>query len=311
MKSGDEMERPLSRTKKNVIVFVLCALVLQGIFCLLFTTGALEKLFPLYVRFAAQDVVCGDNSYTEYFKLRRDAEEMDVIVVGMDFTSPATFTLLQDMIVSLKHDINIGGVVIDAYGDSISSQYAARCVDSIMPGEAEFHCNEIRFYHEVTPEYEAFLDGFRALNESYPPQNRLFGVTVPESEDHVSAVLDAIHNAHTESGRPVLVLTEDARLAKNGRFRMEAEKSAEDYMFIRCFTTNGAWDRVFPVHTTAVYLVEQDDLRFFDSLYSVASTWTNGEKSVYTYTEAFSTEIFFVVTDGEEDVKASEQEEST
>ena len=62
MKSGDEMERPLSRTKKNVIVFVLCALVLQGIFCLLFTTGALEKLFPLYVRFAAQDVVCGDNS---------------------------------------------------------------------------------------------------------------------------------------------------------------------------------------------------------------------------------------------------------
>ena len=291
-----------------MIVFVLCALVLQGIFCLFFTTGALEKLFPLYVRCAAQDVVCGDNSYTEYFKIRRDAEEMDVIVVGMDFTSPATFTLLQDMIVSLKHDINIGGVLIDAYGDSISSLYAARCVSAIMPGDAEFNCNEIRPYHEVAPEYEAFLDGFHALNENYPPQNRLFGVTVPESEDHVSAVLDAIHDAHSESGRPVLVLTEDARLAKDGRFRMEAEKSAEDYMFIRCFTTNGEWDRFFPVKSTAVYRVDREDLRFFDIVYTIASTWTSGDKSVYTYTEAFSTETFFVVTDGEEDVEACDPE---
>ena len=58
------MERETTRTKKTVVVFVLCALALQGIFCLFFTTRALEATFPLYVRAASQEVVVGDNSYT-------------------------------------------------------------------------------------------------------------------------------------------------------------------------------------------------------------------------------------------------------
>ena len=113
----------------------------SGIFCLFFTTRALEKTFPLYVRGAAQNVTVGDNSYTEYFRLRNEAENSDIIVVGIDFTSPQTFDLLADMIVSLKHDANIGGVIIDAYGDSESSAHAAEVISSIMPDAAEFSLN--------------------------------------------------------------------------------------------------------------------------------------------------------------------------
>ncbi|MBQ7334526.1 MAG: hypothetical protein IJW95_03565, partial [Clostridia bacterium] len=79
-----------------------------------------------------------------------------------------------------------------------------------------------------------------------------------------------------------------------------AEASGERYLFVRCMYTDGVWDGVFPNDAPAVYLVEREDLHLFDSLYSAASTFSDGEKREYSYSEAFATEMFFVVTDGME-----------
>lgn len=295
--SGDEMERGISRTKKTVVIFVLCALMLQGIFCLFFTTGALEATFPLYVRAASREVTVGDNSYTEYFRLRNEAVDSDIIVVGIDFSSPQTFDLLTDMIVSLKHDANIGGVIIDAYGDSESSAHAAEVISSIMPDVAEFACDVMRENYEVPAVYENFLDRMNTINLEYPPARRMFGVIIENGEDHTASLLSAARAAHKESQRPVLVLTDSSRLITDSPYRKGAEASGERYLFVRCIYTNGVWDSVFPADTAASYLVDRDDLHLFDRLYAAASTVSSGEKREYSYSETFSTEMFFVITD--------------
>lgn len=294
------MEQQTTRKTKTVVIFVLCALALQGIFCLFFTTGALEKLFPLYVRGVAQEVAVGDNSYTEYFRLRNEAAEADVIVVGVDFASQMSSDLLTDMVVSLKHDANIGAVIIDAYGDEISSVFAAEVINSIMPDTAEFTCQAMREIYDVSVAYEDLLDGMNSINLEYPPARRMFGVSILEEGDHTSALLHTVRQAYQESRRPVLLLTDSARLDRGDPFRIGAEASGERYLFVRCMYTDGVWDGVFPNDAPAVYLVEREDLHLFDSLYSAASTFSDGEKREYSYSEAFATEIFFVVTDGME-----------
>ena len=302
------MEQQNTRTKKTVVIFVLCALALQGIFCLFFTTRALEKTFPLYVRAAAQNVTVGDHSYTEYFQLRSEAAEADIIVVGMDFTSPQTFDLLADMIVSLKHDANIGAIIVDAYGDAVSSAYAAEVINSIMPDAAGVACEIMRENYDVPVAYENFLNGMNTINLEYPQAKRMFGVPVEAGENHTTALLHTAHTAFSESGRPVLVLTDVSRLGAGDPFLTEAESSGDRYLFIRCCYTNGMWDGVFPVDKPSVYLVEREDLRLFDSLYRMASTFTDGNKRTYSYSETFSTELFFVITDGETETTASEEE---
>ena len=291
------MEQQTTRKTKTVVIFVLCALALQGIFCLFFTTGALEMLFPLYVRSAAQEVTVGDHSYTEYFRLRNEAAEAEVIVVGVDFTSPTTCDLITDMIVSLKHDAKIGAVIVDAYGDEISSVFAAEVINSIMPDAAEFTCQAMREIYDVSVAYEDLLDGMNSINLEYPPARRMFGVSILEGEDHTSALLHTVRQAYQESGRPVLLLTDATRLSLDDPLRVRAEAAAEEYLFIRCMYTNGVWDGVFSDNVPAVYLVERDDLRLFDNLYSAASTFTDGERREYSYSEVFSTEMFFVITD--------------
>lgn len=296
--SGDEMEQKTSRSKKTVVLFVLCALMLQGIFCLFFTTRALEKTFPLYVRAAAQNVTVGDNSYTEYFRLRNEAADSEIIAVGIDFSSPQTFDLLTDMIVSLKHDANIGGVIIDAYGDAESSAHAAEVISSIMPDAAEFSCDVLRENYEVSAAYENFLDQMNTINLEYPPTRRMFGVAIENGEDHTAALLAAAQTAFRESRRPVLLLTDASRLTAEDPFMVGAECSGYRYLFIHCFYTDGVWDSVFPADRPAAYLVQREDLHLFDSLYRMASTLSDGKERIYSYSEAFSTEIFFVITDG-------------
>lgn len=293
------MDKSLSRTKKTVIVFVLCTLVLQGIFSLLFNTYALETMFPLYIRSVAQDVVCGDNSYTEYFTLRRAAEKVDVLYVGVDFTSPAALTMLKDLIVSLKHDINIGGVIIDPYGDPTVTEYASHCVDSIMPGPADFYYDEIRAKYDAIPELVDFLNYFQMLNENYPPQNKLFGCKVPESEDHLAALVETASNAAAESGRAVLVLVAETDLTADSPLCIAAKNGNQSYMCVSSVTTNGVWDASFPSREPAVYLVEREDLWLFDRLYSWAATLSSGTKQDDSYLESRYTELFFVITDGE------------
>ncbi len=291
------MEQQNTRTKRSVVIFVLCALALQGIFCLFFTTRALEKTFPLYVRAAAQNVTVGDHSYTEYFQLRNEVAESDIIVVGMDFTSPQTFDLLADMIVSLKHDANIGAIIVDAYGDVASSTYAAEVINSIMPDAAGVACEIMRESYDVPVAYENFLNRMNTINLEYPQAKRMFGVSVEVGEDHTAALLHTAHTAFSESDRPVLVLTDASRLGAGDPFLTGAESSGDRYLFIRCCYTNGVWDGVFPADKPSVYLVEREDLRLFDSLYRMASTFSDGNERIYSYSEAFSTEIFFVITD--------------
>lgn len=295
------MDKSLSRTKRTVIVFVLCTLVLQGIFSMLFNTRALETMFPLYLRSAAQDVVCGDNSYTEYFTLRRAAEKVDVLYVGVDFTSPATLTMLEDLIVSLKHDINIGGVIIDPYGDPTITEYAAHCVDSIMPGPADFYYNEICAKYDAIPELVDFLDCFQVLNENYPPQNKLFGCRVPEAEDHLAALVETASNTVAESGRAVLVLLAETDLTPDSQLCRLAKAANQSYMCVGSVTKNGVWDTSFPSRKSAVYLVEREDLWFFDRLYSWAATLSSGTTQDDSYLESRYTELFFVITDATEE----------
>ena len=293
------MDKSLSRTKKTVIIFVLCTLVLQGIFSMLFNTRALETMLPLYIRSVAQDVVCGDNSYTEYFTLRRSAEKVDVLYVGVDFTSPAALCMLEDLIISLKHDINIGGVIIDPYGDPIITEYASYCVDSIMPAPADFYYNEICAKYEAIPEIVDFLDCFQVLNENYPPQNKLFGCQVPESENHLAALVDTASNTVAESGRAVLVLLAETDLTPDSPLCRLAKAANQSYMCVSSVTTNGVWDASFPSRESAVYLVEREDLWLFDRLYSWAATLSSGMKQDGSFLESRYTELFFVITDSD------------
>lgn len=290
------MERKEKRTKNTALRFLVLAAALQTLLCVFGTRGALEKVFPLYARMVANEVTPEDSSYTEYYPIRSRMTETayDVIAVGVDFAYEETYTLLLDLVESLKNDINIGTVIVDAYSDTLG------IVSSLISMEdeelRENYLTRLREREDCSDSFCDFVRQLCAVNASYPPQRKFSGgslISASEEASYVEQIVSSVAIYREYSDRPVLVITDADNLLVHSEFRTELEKADLANFCLQCRYEESRpllWGK-----TAAVYLLDSSELTLFDDLYAAASKMPDGQYPAYLFSELYSTDVSFLM----------------
>ena len=270
---------------------------MQGVFCQFFTRDALERIFPLYVRMVASPVTCGDKSYTEYYPIRRKSANADVIAVGIDFSVPGSYLLLCDLITSLKHDANIGTVLVDMNCDPVVAGETAVILDVEDDQEIERHIQILRDFQAGNEFYYEFLTSLHQLNQSYPPQRKMAGgIFSARDIQDAGSVLSIAEDYRKQTGRPVLLITNTENLSPGSEYLKDARKTANGCLCIQCLYAEDEWNTSLFSGNSGMYLVEREKLSFFDDFYALASTDASGKHPAVRFSETVSTDIFFVIS---------------
>ncbi len=287
----------LRNKRKTALRFLLLAAVLQITFMLVCTCGALEQLLPVYVRAVSDKVTLGDDSYTEFFPIRQYMSEYpaDVIVIGVDFSYTETYALLTDLIVSMKNDVNIGTVCIDAYPGAMGNLSAL-----ISAREEDTRQNIIRQLKERQHCSDAFCEfaaNLSRMKEEYPPQRQYSGGTTIAGADDASLQAQLVASAEaykTRTGRPVLLLTDSDNLRINAELRTILRESTKlSSMCIQCHYSS---EKTPKRETQAeVKILEQNKMHIFDEFYSGAAKRADGRYPGFRFSEIYTTEISFLM----------------
>ena len=276
--------------RKSAIRFVCIALAVQILLCLLWSPAALDKLFPLYVRAASEPVSVDDKSYTDYYPIRRRTSEAELrlIVIGADFSCAESYSLLPDLIASLKNDVNIGSILVDGEGGSAASA-------AIISAEDE---ESLQFYTEdlaASASYVNFLTELNRMKADYPPQRQFIGIECTEEEDHAKALLAAVEKAYSATGRQVLLIVDTAMLDTDTPLRIAADKWGDMSLCIQCRCAKKF--RPFREPAPEIRIVDSDTLWFFDDLYRNAARTSGGEFPKRLYSDLYSTDVSFILYD--------------
>lgn len=277
--------------------FLLFSAVLQMAVLLFGTCGALEGLLPFYARAVSDKVSLGDDSYTEFFPIRQYMAEtsVDLIVIGVDYSYAETYALLMDLIVSMKNDVNIGTVFLDAETGSmglLSSLITSRNEESrqttLQQLKERFHCNDA--FCEFVLELSRMKDG-------YPPQRQYTGGTTIAGEDGDSRwqqIMDSAHVYQKRTGRPVLIVTDAQNLRVNAELRVLLRESADlSSMCMQCHYNNA--EQSGGARQPEVKLLEQGKMELFDELYSDAAKKADGQYPDFRFSDIYTTEISFLL----------------
>jgi len=272
---------------RTALVFLLLAFLVQAVFSLFGTTSMLERTFPFYQRLIAKKIVCGDNSFTDYFALRRRASGVSVIVCGFDFSCEESYTLLTDLITALKHDTDIGTVLFDV--DTMQKTVAK----AVAAGGAQRETNlyKLRQNTDYVDSFYSFLGELGDLNAKYPPQKQMaVAVLALPPRDGTSARAEALSAAarayRLDTGRAVLVLAELEEVQKGSPLFVCNDAQLALQILPRETAISGE---------TKLFLAERDRLSLFDRLYAIASTRSTGYRPVAHYSEEHLTELFFLI----------------
>ncbi|MBE6561715.1 MAG: hypothetical protein E7662_11385 [Ruminococcaceae bacterium] len=276
--------------RKSAIRFVCIALAVQILLCLLWSPAALDKLFPLYARAAAETVTVDDNSYTEYYPIRRRTAgaELRLIVIGADFACRESYALLPDLIAALKNDVNIGSILIDGVdgADAAAAVVSAEDEESLEACAAQI---------SAPAEYVDFLKKLNRMKADYPPQRQFTGLGCDTGADRAQALLSAAEKAFSETGRQVLMIVDTAMLDTDAPLRIAAEKWGELSVCIQCRYAE-RW-RPFSEKTPEILIVDSDTLWLFDDLYLNAARKADGQLPERLYSEMYSTDVSFIMYD--------------
>lgn len=287
----------LKKKRKTALRFLLFAAVLQIALVLVCTCGALEQLLPVYVRAVSDKVTLGDDSYTDFFPIRQYMAEypVDVIVIGVDFSYTETYSLLNDLIVSMKNDVNIGTVCIDAYPGTMGNLSAL-----ISAKEEDTRQNIIRQLKERQHCSDAFCEfalNLSRMKEEYPPQRQYSGGTAIAGEDGASLQKQLVASAaayQNKTGRPVLILTDSDNLRVNAELRTILRESTDlSSMCIQCHYSSE--EKPYREIQPEVKILEQEKMHIFDEFYSGAAKRADGHYPGFRFSEIYTTEISFLM----------------
>ncbi len=276
---------------KALLWFCLAVLVVQGAVFLFCTTEMLEKLLPIGILAVSDSITPNDNSYTEYYDIRRSCGEAQVIAVGIDFSCAESYTLLTDLIVSLKYSIDIGTLLIDAD----EGQNTLAHILSSQEYMRETLFLQLRRDTGYSDAFYTFLTALCEINDKYPPQRRmsLASLYLPARNDEdpngaarAAAMLLKAQNRFDETGRPVLILADIADMQDGSPLR---EESPQLFPMICVYHT------ALIGSEAKLYVVDRSRLAFFDRMYSAASTHSTGVRMTPQYSEEHLTAYFFLI----------------
>ncbi len=252
----------------------------------------LEKLLPLCFSAIGERVTPNDNSYTEYYDIRRSSSGADVIAVGIDFSCAESYTLMTDLIVSIKHTTDVGTVLFDT---DEGQDMIVKILSSSAGYERGSYIEQLRRDTEYSDAFYSFLAALGELNDKYPPQRRLSCrvVDLPARSDEeasaaarASALYEAAQKAAAGTGRAVFVIADTADMDDGSPLRAESEE---------LFPLLCLYRSAYIGDETSICVVDRSRLSFFDRMYSAASTHSTGVRMTPHYSEEHLTAYFFVI----------------
>lgn len=292
------MDTNEKRRMRAPLRFFAAAAAAQLLMSLLWSAPTLERIFPLCSRAVSETVTLGDRSYTEYYPIRCRVTEADVqlIVIGVDFSCAESYSLLTDLFTSLKNDVNIGTVLVD--DRTVDTAAAAAVIDAEEPETRQAALAELALCG-ARAQYASFLETLSESKEDYPPSRRYVGGSLDVAEGADSYAQMLLYTAQTyygESGRPVLAVIDTAYLQTDAGLRAYLAKNLPQSLCIQCrYETRRS---IFGESTPEIRIVDSADLVWFDDLYARAEMGADGRYRATSFSDRYSTEIYFTLYNG-------------
>jgi len=293
MNEMELFEQNEKRVRKAGRRFIIAALVLQLLVCFLWTEDALVRLFPAYVQLVGEQVTLQDNSYTEFYPLRRRTAEAELIVLGVDFSYRETYPLLLDLLSAIKNDVSIQKIIIDCKSDNLN-------VSSLITAEDEETrtalADRMKKENAGSDAFRDFLVSLSQLRGSLPPHRKFSAETADLSSEKAKIASRLLQYAEEEAdgrGSPVLVITDTIYLDETTGVERALEQSG-----FSCVSVQFQYAEKQPLigeRKNRILLVDAEKLKLFDELYSNASAEVSGRFSDELFSDLYSTEISFLL----------------
>ena len=90
------MEKSGSSRFRRAALFVALAVIIQAIFVVLLTPQGLSAIYPYLVRQSGEQIKTEDNSFQEYFELRREFADSEAFFIGADTAVADSYEVILD-----------------------------------------------------------------------------------------------------------------------------------------------------------------------------------------------------------------------
>ncbi len=277
---------------RAVCRFLVAAILLQALCLLLCTPEAVSTYFSAAVLLGHETILCGDDSYTDYYSLRERIDNVSAIVLGIDRTREESYVLIEDFLASLRYGSSVGSILITWIDDETAENWN-RYMDSFLDNDDEQgYYESLLLENTDAPEYLfKFHEALAKLDRTLPPQKR-FTVVSGTSQGNMTAaeIADRIDFSFKDHEGIILVLTEAEALSDPASLlRTESDR----YLCLQCRYSESP-DIPFIDFGEPLWLVNTQRMSFFNEWYAFTSHRLSHTERTVSYTKDYSTEPFFL-----------------
>lgn len=278
---------------RTVLVFFIVGFLVQYAGVALFTTSSLQKILPLYLRAVSEEIHFDDDSYTEYYTLRTELLKTPVIVFGMNYSCAESYTLLYDLISSLKMNLDIGHLVLTTALDQETVRQAItaeseQMLESVLSdGITNTNGGEAM---------ETFVRNLYALNRSLPPQRQIECTVFDDaSAENGNRIAESAYTLYQNTNRAVMVVVDSTWLDYGTAFRKLMENGVLSCTLLQCkYIQQNDSVRGVP-DTPTVMLAKREQFGIFDSFFAAANAKAASSEDQLPFSYTYATEYFFVI----------------
>ncbi len=276
---------------RAVCRFLITALLLQALCLLLCTPEAVSLYFPAFVLFCHETIVCGDDSYTDYYSLRERIENATAIVLGIDRTRAESYVFIEDLLTSLRYGSSVGSIMF-TWTDEDTAEWWNHYFYSYLNDDEELEYYESLLLEKEEPEYHfRFHEILAKMNRTLPPQKRFIIVPGTSNGNRTETEIEnCIETASQENEGIVFVLTDADTLSDPGtRLRTDTER----YLCLQCRYSETPEIPFFDFGEP-LWLVHTQRMGFYNEWYSLVSSKLGRSERHMSYTKNYSTEPFLL-----------------
>ncbi|MBR7184283.1 MAG: hypothetical protein IKD37_01610 [Clostridia bacterium] len=259
------------RRLRDVLVFLLVCLLLQGGLYLAFSEPCADRICAWTARLTAEAVDLQDEGLLEYHAMRHAVSDARLVVVGFDSSVAGSGALMVDFLRFVTRSVDVDSLVVDYPADIVEA------LNEYLDGEHDYPEDFLLDVEGATAETLALVEGVAEINHLLPPMHRF---TFSSAEEAWSK--------EGEPGAPILYLAD--RAVGAGAFadvcRSLADCAAVVTVDVRCqdaVPDDGARNPsafILPAAGQAgsVWLIETEKLSVPMAYYRFVVTHVNGGK---------------------------------
>ncbi|MBQ4353877.1 MAG: hypothetical protein IJC71_03175 [Clostridia bacterium] len=291
---------------KQVLGFLLAAVILLAAVLVFLTPAGLEVLFPVFLRVRAEKYTPDSNTYAVYYDLRTEIAEADLVVVGVDPDVAESYEALGHFSRFMKQYNNYDGVLINC------NRAAERIASGLLR-----EVDEQRFYsrlevlrekglsHEVCD----YLSELFVINTTMPPV-RKFEIHSYTGTNYAeeTTLAEKIADTYTSCERSAIAIVVVHELDDEGSFRLELEQilHGKTIIFLQmqytdnCPSGEASAPVGFPFRgeKPAVYFVKNSDFTPFYTYYDFVTGLYGTSSYLTDRLDTRFTDYFFIISNG-------------